>query len=338
MKEQNIISSLVDLTKQRDQIAIRAKLLGALIEITDAAWLVLCRLLPEDEEEGGDTLKILDRVPNPIRERSSEHYPNQLFEDPAPFHRCIDNGRPVWVEALEPYQAQIFWVPGHEAYDDFIVLFTDKVVGRDERIVNSILDLYENFLTLIIENTQDPLTRLLNRQTFDKDLTAVITTVHQGRRRRNDARQRCFFVLFDIDHFKRVNDTFGHLYGDEVLLLFSSLLQSTFRDDDRLYRYGGEEFAAILCGLNEKDAHNVLERMRKKVESYNFPQVGQVTVSIGYTELLPNTMPTTVIERSDQALYYSKDHGRNRVTCYEELAANEHPPEPEAQEQDIELF
>jgi len=123
----------------------------------------------------------------------------------------------------------------------------------------------------------------------------------------------------DIDHFKRVNDTYGHLYGDEVLLHFAQLMERHFRYTDFLFRFGGEEFIVLLTNTDATGARRALERFRQIVSEFDFPSVGQVTVSIGFTRIEPETLPTTLVDWSDRALYYAKEHGRNQVVHYADI-------------------
>ena len=128
-------------------------------------------------------------------------------------------------------------------------------------------------------------------------------------------------VLFDIDHFKKVNDTHGHPAGDHVLFEISTLLSSALRAEDVFARYGGEEFAVICRGSDESQAQVVGERMRKAVEGHRFVYEGTlipVTISVGIA-VLPNAAvkdANDIVGFADQALYKSKNGGRNRVTVY----------------------
>lgn len=123
--------------------------------------------------------------------------------------------------------------------------------------------------------------------------------------------------VIDIDHFKRVNDGFGHLIGDEVLLLVARIMRSSFRHDDRLYRFGGEEFVVLLRAQSEDAALSVFERFRCNVQAYQFPQVGTITISLGCTRVRDNDTPAAAFERADKVVYMAKDQGRNQVRCYE---------------------
>ena len=96
-------------------------------------------------------------------------------------------------------------------------------------------------------------------------------------------------------------------------------MMEAFRHHDRLYRFGGEEFVILLEPTDRSNARKVLERFRARVETYAFPQVGRVTVSIGFARITALDAPSNVIGDADQALYYAKHHGRNQVCSYEHL-------------------
>ena len=172
------------------------------------------------------------------------------------------------------------------------------------------------FYARLVEGETDPLTRLDNRRLFQRQ-------VDHGLKRWSSSGRAYYFAMLDLDRFKRINDEFGHLYGDEILVHFANIMRTTFRSGDLLYRFGGEEFVVIF-GVEPPDHGGAptLERFRKAVESYDFPGVGRVTVSIGYTRIMDATTPAPVlIDRADEALYYAKEHGRNRVCGWEALVA-----------------
>lgn len=171
---------------------------------------------------------------------------------------------------------------------------------------------YEKQVQLLDEKERDALTSLFNRQSFD---LRMIRVLEQERHEANQSWLACF----DIDHFKRVNDTYGHLFGDEVLLHFAQLMKRTFRYTDFLFRFGGEEFVVLFSDATHEGIHLALERFRTAVAEYDFPIGDQVTVSIGYTPLCLKTLPTTLLDRADQALYHAKQTGRNQVVSYESL-------------------
>jgi diguanylate cyclase (GGDEF)-like protein len=188
--------------------------------------------------------------------------------------------------------------------------------------------IYGNQIELLDYSELDTLTRLLNRKTFDETFDRLLTAVNSRtdeigseRRDHREAGSPAWLCVIDIDHFKRVNDSFGHLFGDEVLLRMGDLMRKTFRCGDRLFRFGGEEFVVILNAEDEELASKSFNRFRVSVQNHEFPQVGQVTCSIGYTAVSAQDVPTDVVGRADEALYYAKEHGRNQVCCHERLVA-----------------
>jgi diguanylate cyclase (GGDEF)-like protein len=193
-------------------------------------------------------------------------------------------------------------------------------------MVSGIVSVYRNFQNLLDYSERDSLTGLLNRKTFDDQLARMlhatdVDPVMPGlaERRGPHGAEAQWLAVVDVDHFKTVNDRFGHLYGDEVLILIANLLQSSFRTQDRVFRFGGEEFVVLLRSTTLENARRIIERFRLDVESHHFPQVGQVTVSIGFTGVSAADSPVVTLGHADQALYFAKANGRNRVCHYEAL-------------------
>ncbi|MEQ8511945.1 MAG: GGDEF domain-containing protein [Algiphilus sp.] len=210
--------------------------------------------------------------------------------------------------------------------------------AEDVSVLHGFLRLYRNFLAVIEESERDRLTQLRNRRAFDLRLDGLSAQLIRSRRHAT-ADNAYWLALIDIDHFKSINDRYGHLYGDEVLILLAQLLRQHFGEHHDAYRYGGEEFAALISARSDKGARQLLERFRAAVEGTEFPGVKQVTVSIGYAPLEPGKAPPVIIERADRALYEAKGRGRNRVVDVNALlgpAANpDHGPREWG---DIELF
>lgn len=207
--------------------------------------------------------------------------------------------------------------------------------------LEALLQTYQNVLGLLDYGEKDALTELLNRKTFDGAFfkaTAATqgTEIPQERRAPQEGSQYWLAVL-DIDHFKRVNDTFGHLIGDEVLLLVARIMRDSFRFHDQLYRFGGEEFVILMRCRDEKDALLALERLRHNVQDYAFPQVGSITVSMGFSVLHPHDTPSAAFGRADKAVYHAKSHGRNQVVSYQELV-NSGVVQEETEDMDVDLF
>jgi len=191
-----------------------------------------------------------------------------------------------------------------------LLIIKGNVSDDQLTLLTGLLQVYERLVILLDSKERDNLTHLHNRQTMDIILNQVFEYYQ-----RNDANideKHSWVALLDIDHFKDVNDTFGHLYGDEVLIMFSNLMEKTFRYSDFIFRYGGEEFIVIINRLSKADVVMVLERFRKVVEEHGF-SFGSITVSIGYTFVNPKVSQRVLLEYADSALYAAKKNGRNRI-------------------------
>ena len=159
----------------------------------------------------------------------------------------------------------------------------------------------------------DGLSGLLNRKAFDERLHLMLSNVDQN------GVGPCL-VLIDIDHFKLINDTFGHLFGDAVIRSIGHLIKSTVKGQDVAARYGGEEFALLLPGTPLAGARVVADRLRfafsqSRIRRLNSEEpVGNITISAGVAAYRPGEDLTGLIARADAALYTSKAQGRNRIT------------------------
>jgi diguanylate cyclase (GGDEF)-like protein len=120
-------------------------------------------------------------------------------------------------------------------------------------------------------------------------------------------------IMFDVDHFKKVNDTYGHDKGDYVLKTIADIVKSSIRKADALSRIGGEEFTILLPDTNIDKATALAERVRRSVEDYKFDVVGRATISLGVTEFKADDSSDTLFKRVDEAMYLAKNSGRNCV-------------------------
>jgi diguanylate cyclase (GGDEF)-like protein len=152
----------------------------------------------------------------------------------------------------------------------------------------------------------DELTKLPNRRALAQ---RFLQEMQRARRHHN----AIAFLMIDLDHFKQVNDTYGHLNGDAVLAELAAIISTGARESDVCARYGGEEFAMILHETTEAGARTLAERIRSKVAAASFPGGLKLTVSIGVAATDEPALFTTLIERADQALYAAKQGGRNQV-------------------------
>ncbi len=254
--------------------------------------------------------------------------------------QCLTNGGLVTLPEETGTGTRVFRrVDGKQGPVALIELHGIDTSHGEIDALNGFADLYQNLHGLLATASQDGLTGLLNRRMLQARLHRLVAAGPiSDLRRASDLDSYPYLVLVDIDHFKRINDQYGHVFGDEVLLLFTKLLESSFRHGDQLYRYGGEEFAILLEPCSTRHVQAVLERLRTKIESFTFPQVGQVTASIGACRPQYHEPVATTVDHADRALYYAKENGRNQVHIYEDLLASGAVHLPGEADDNIELF
>lgn len=342
-----VVDHLAELTGFRDRDVMDVTLVSALRDLLEPVSVAIYRLVGEAGQERWLTrarLQLADAV---------------ATADPLSFeyhHLPAADAEP---ERLESMRARVVMHRQHG--EQWITLFpiaTEREVvgvleiaslarleGAAQRTVCSILKIYHNFLGLLDYSERDTLTGLLNRKTFDESfLKAVADLVPRERasaasqERRHEARDAGYWLgVIDIDHFKRVNDSFGHLIGDEVLLLLSRLMRNSFRFHDLLYRFGGEEFVVLMRCQDEASALQAFERLRHNTRQYAFPQAGRITISIGFTRVRVGDTPASAFERADRAVYHAKGAGRDQVQSHALLLA-QGLVEEHAQTSAMELF
>jgi diguanylate cyclase (GGDEF)-like protein len=238
----------------------------------------------------------------------------------------------------------VFWpLYSGESCLDLLIFTHSRFNEIDLTLLNAISCIFSNFLVLLEASERDALTGLYNRRMFDIRLSTLVrntVSAHnvQAERRHKEYSTSNFLGIIDIDFFKRVNDNFGHLFGDEVLLWIAQNMRQCFRNEDALFRYGGEEFAVLLTGLTQQQAQDTFERFRRTIATTEFPQIGIVTVSIGYAHIDHQANPTLVFGSADKALYYAKEHGRDRVESYQKLVKDNLIEDETSESAEIEIF
>ncbi|MEO6444870.1 MAG: sensor domain-containing diguanylate cyclase, partial [Gemmatimonadaceae bacterium] len=220
--------------------------------------------------------------------------------------------------ALEPTQAGVFFLrrsvnePPLTAEDiefaDTVVKAAVSAIQRAELLESTMAD---NRRLEVLAHT-DPLTAVLNRRALSERLSAELERVKRYE-------STVSLLLIDIDHFKRVNDNYGHLVGDDVLMDVGALLQRAVRTVDVVARYGGEEFVIVLPETGEVGATVFAERVRELIEEHEFSHAGgrtlRLTASVGVATYTSPDLETVedLLARADQGLYRAKAEGRNRV-------------------------
>ncbi|MGE5476851.1 MAG: GGDEF domain-containing protein [Bacteroidales bacterium] len=319
---EGVLQSVVRITEQRSRENLEQCLVSTLIELSAITAVTIARPAPRS------TGIVIDILAHGSRDggllpvcpcRPLDEYPLMA--------RGMAEGREV-SEQL-PGGALRHCLPILDGDETVAFLVVDSLDGlaSSEPVVRAFVAVYRNYLAILKDSERDTLTGLKNRKTFDDNITRAIAQSRamlpdtDGRRRHSDGQDHHWLGIVDIDHFKRINDTYGHAFGDEVLLLFAALMRKVFRAEDLLFRFGGEEFVVVLAPTSAESARQTFERLREAVAGFPFPQVGQVTTSVGFVRIDPNDIPATVVGQADEALYWAKRHGRNRVCWYDDLVA-----------------
>jgi diguanylate cyclase (GGDEF)-like protein len=318
-----VIESIVTLTDQRDQRSLELSLITTLREMLPKAegWLLDLRLGHCDAENC--TLKHgnLATLPLEIVKLGCE--------------LADSDGM-----ASLPHDHSIYLVAklrgSDRAQRHLLILVQPEWPEIDRQLIQGMLRVYQNFIDLLFSSEVDTLTGLYNRRKLESTLQSLASS-HQPNRRESDHVHSHFLAIMDLDRFKRINDTYGHLIGDEVLLVLANILRGTLRSGDQIFRYGGEEFVALFQDTTLPAVEDILERIRHNVESHNFPLVGNVTISIGFAALSGQESPLETLGKADRALYFAKDNGRNQVCGFDRLI-EEGRLEDSRQSGSIELF
>jgi len=220
------------------------------------------------------------------------------------------------VERINQEQLQILQGNGRKndiKVDDIMQDFENihtKISEQMQEANKTIEALNKQILVLEKTSNLDPLTRTFNRRSLDKYLGTLCQM--KGRVPQTN------ILLIDIDDFKQVNDTYGHLAGDKVLVVLAKLINSTLREGDKVFRFGGEEFLVLLnrCGTTGASsiARRILESVRKNSLLYKNDQI-KITLSIGSSELDKNDSFDSFIDKADKALYKAKHNGKDQFVA-----------------------
>jgi len=321
----NLLESAIHITKERDKRSLR----NALVEII-ADYLKFDSVLLVDipKANHSELLEVTAYVS--LDESDTRNYQRPDIEIPYDdsIAKAIEKNEIV-SEKNSVFTRTIFPIFVHETPIGILIVSHHHEDPPSFRLVHGFLRIYSNFVAILNDNERDTLTGLLNRKSFDSLIADLLENQPEkpaplkdsADKRTISADNYHWLAVLDIDHFKSVNDNYGHLFGDEVLMIFANLMSNVFRKQDLLFRYGGEEFVVGLTNVSEENSEMVMERFRKKLEEFDFPQIKKVTVSIGLAKLAPGTHPSVVVEQADQALYYAKRNGRNQTANYHRLLA-----------------
>ncbi|HCS66721.1 MAG TPA: hypothetical protein DIW34_00380 [Oribacterium sp.] len=211
-------------------------------------------------------------------------------------------------EPLPIHDSKIEQKTASEALNDHLVNFLEETTRELQASMSELTRLANH----------DQLTSIANRRSLGKAL--------QWELAKQQPRKNLGLIMFDIDHFKRVNDTFGHETGDLVLIKIAETVGTTIRHNDLLGRWGGDEFIIIATETSAEGIAQLAERIRSTVASLDFGEIGPVTISLGGVIASEKDDVSSLFSHVDRALYHSKGKGRNQFTSYEEMGILEEAP------------
>lgn len=323
-----VIESVVNLTEQRDELPLLRSLQEAIMEMLPGVEAALIWLVPGTERGLWiqDEACLLPKPMFPITDLLLAESASLSSE--VPMKQLDLDGQSYLISSLGI----------QEGRRKVIVIRQPEWALTDLAVAQGMIRIHANYARLLFDSERDTLTGLFNRKKLEQKLGEMLAARNSGHNREGDQGKSDYLAVFDIDHFKRVNDNYGHLIGDEVLLTFAGLVRSALRDQDWVFRYGGEEFVALVKGVSPEVIVTILERIRLKVQNHAFPQVGQVTVSVGFAPIADQALPPHIFEEADKALYYAKEHGRNQVCDYRKLVGSGEIAQEERISGSVELF
>jgi diguanylate cyclase (GGDEF)-like protein len=323
-----LMDQLVLLSSVRERDALLRQLTSALREAIDAEVVDVFGLVLDEnhhfwlhltqDSRGSGVRVVCDTL-------HADSTNLQAVDDVPDRKRCVDTTS-VLASTIEGEAAgfltrfPIMLANGSFAWGVAEIRSTRALEPLDTGAATRLISMYANILEMLDYSERDALTGLWNRKSFDDLFYKAISPAEpdlplapEEEKRALSTASRFWLAMVDIDHFKLVNDNYGHLIGDDVLLLVAQLLKGSFRAHDRVYRFGGEEFMVVLRCDDHDSANAALERFRARMEGHDFPQAGRITASVGFTEIQASDSPNVACERADKAVYYAKRNGRNQV-------------------------
>lgn len=292
----DILDTIAELTHLRNRHELEHSFAALVYRLAEATSLTLWRV----GRQGGK-VKLRPQVVLPRFGQACAPRPDCFS--------CLESASPVCSQAAGGKAARHVYPihDGTRVAGLLEIIRAAPFTRLEDHMMASLIKVYGNHAGLLDYGERDELTGLLNRRSFS-------TLFSQA------AMHRCGVIaVLDIDFFKRINDEFGHPYGDEVLILMARLMEQSLGEADGVFRFGGEEFVVLLGGAGPDDAWRTIDGFRALVQATKFPQVGRVTISAGLSAFSPADTGASAFGRADEALYVAKQRGRNQVQCFEWL-------------------
>lgn len=332
---------LIKLTDHRDRDLLELTLAKAMVQLLPIDRVVIARVLSEEGVKRWLDIATLDargggKVLDPLRVEF-EQLP--LLEDERHRMRALQERTLIenaWAGDNGPRISYLpLFLDSRDDEEGIIEVHSGSSLTEAQLgVISDLHRVFTNMYKLLAYSDRDALTGLLNRKSLDDTFYHAVldelgeldgagkrleVAVAPGQERRHRVPPNYWLGSISVDDFGVISDKHGHLIAEEVLLLVARIMNNTFRTYDRLYRFGGEQFGVLMHCPDEALVQAAFERFRANVEKFNFPQVGRVTVSAGFTRITPDDSPSTSLERAERAVDYANHHGKNQVFSHPDL-------------------
>jgi len=323
-----ILQSVVNITKQRDLDSLEYSLVATLAEMLPVIGISILKSVKDNDIVSAEEVVrlIIDDQQHDTYTWSNDGTIVALDQN---YLDCINDSKIITYKHEEGFTRSLFPIDDDTQTIGCLVVDSNEDLTGQMKLISGFSKVYQNYMIIFNESERDKLTGLFNRRTFEKKLSKLLKSQQYNNqlydaanmqdRRQYDRDATAWLIITDIDNFKRVNDTYGHVFGDEVILTISQIMKSCFRHSDLLFRVGGEEFVILLEPVRQKTAEKLIDKFRRAISEHKFSQIDTITVSAGYTSISEKDYPPTVLENADKALYFAKEHGRNCSYNYEKL-------------------
>lgn len=329
---------LIQITDHRDRDFLEYTLAKAVLDLLPIRRVLVAQVMREVGEQRWFEVASLDsggggKVADPVRIDFSSMKP---LEDAPDRLKCLQDQDKIEVAKAGPNGPRVTYIPliselSPEMKGVLEIHSAAALSAADLQTIGQLHHVYCNIYKLLAYSDRDALTGLLNRKSLDNAFYSAVLEELDGdepeageavvreQERRHHVPPNYWLGRVVIDHFSALNDLHGRLVMEEVTMLVARIMGNTFRTHDRLYRLSGDQFVVLFHCPEVSLALGAVERMRASVEKLKFSQVGQITVSAGFTRIVMEDSPATALERTGDAVDFAQKNGGNQVCSHLDL-------------------
>lgn len=327
----DVLDSVVDITAQTESDTISESLITTVLQLTSANQV----LVLDYNAEANPQFMVVACSDIFLFEEEKDAIERVL-------RNCVLSGENVVEYCTDENQSLLASPIRYGEKDEIHAIIFCKAAqlkGDEVQLIEGLAKIYENYQKIISASERDGLTGLYNRKVLTTKIDLLLDRfLIQGTSIIDDPTHHHWVCIFDIDHFKQINDALGHVFGDEVILLVTAMMKKIFHDEDILFRYGGDEFVVIMHPQSREEMEATVSEFIDAVNKRDYGQAKEVSISMGAAAISDQELNAiTVLGFADQALYKAKQNGRNQVAFYEDLIASGDLKSLKP-EDDVELF